>query len=1194
MPLAPLTPQIDFRLAYKLRRVAGYLRAIRFHRHGILLWSGVSLSAAALLLVQLRVPALAHLAAPALLVVFVCATIVAVVLLWRDRTSLHDAARYIGNHHPEARSALDAAVEQLPEADGQFHFLQRRVINDALRHADSTNWYRRPRFASARLLVLHLFAMLAALACSLLVLRAHRPAAASPSRSAPLIGELEITPGDVELERGSAVVIAARFPANAVPSSATLVTQRAGAPAQRASMHRSLSDPVFAFTLPNVADDTAYHIEYDSERTRTFALTVFDRPALVRADAILRYPDYTGLAERHLPDTRRLSAVTGTSLIYDFNLNKPVARAVLRAADSSEVLLELASDDRTRFRLATTIERSARYTLHLVDDAGRTNAAPNDIRIEAIENRRPELKLVFPRGDQRVSPIEELHLQAEARDDFGLQDFGIGLSIADTPPNFLSLSTKDAQASSSAGRTLDAQLSHLLALEQHNVEPDQLVTWFAWADDVGPDGQIRRTTSDIFFAEIRSLDEIFREDANGGGRNQAAGGGGGPGDDLIETQRQISIAIWKLRQQETTTSSFRTDAETLRDSQQQARRQLEELRERLEEPSARAAADEAAPLMQAAADSLSEVASTSDASKLNAAWSSARSAYQSLLRMQPRDTRVSQPQSGQGSGGRQRSREQLNELEFRDAEDRYETETSATPPPTPEEREQLQVLARLRELARRQQDVNRRLQELQTALAAAEDEAQREAIRRELKRLEDEQRRMVSELDETRQRVDRLQPGQQTQQARDQLDQTRDDMRRATEQLEQGEISQALAAGSRVEENLQRTSEDLRQQAAGRFGEQMREARRQARELTENQKETMNEFDELARGPQSLDDSEARESLAQRLDEQAQRREQLLEALRQVTEDSEASEPRLHRQLYDLLRQQNQSGAGRDLATSAEMLRRGFLEPARDQQQPVARDLEQLQRGVERAAGAVLGDELNELRFAERELEELARDLRREQQAGRSQSDAESQPAPPGGPASEPAEPPSRSSESVEASNSSPLASASTSTTPPSDSEAASRSDPANTSSNPSDTSSGGADGEGTLSDLEQLARSFGNSGRSSDTARGPLTGANFGEWADRLRTVEELVDSPELRRSLAGARTQAEEMRRVNHRNGKAPQWDMVELSIVKPLEDARAWLRQELSRRENPDALQPIDRDPVPERFAESVRKYYEALGQ
>ena len=91
---------------------------------------------------------------------------------------------------------------------------------------------------------------------------------------------------------------------------------------------------------------------------------------------------------------------------------------------------------------------------------------------------------------------------------------------------------------------------------------------------------------------------------------------------------------------------------------------------------------------------------------------------------------------------------------------------------------------------------------------------------------------------------------------------------------------------------------------------------------------------------------------------------------------------------------------------------------------------------------------------------------------------------------------------------------------------------------------------------------------------------------------MEELIESPEQRQRLANARFQAEELRRANQRDGKAPQWDLVEMGIVSPLQDARAWLKPELNRREEPGALHPIDRDPVPERYAESVRKYYEAL--
>ncbi|MCU1376891.1 MAG: hypothetical protein JWO68_4177, partial [Actinomycetia bacterium] len=934
----------------------------------------VAIIAAALVFAQRHAPVLAPYAAPSLLGIFILATAISIWFVSRDRTDVTTAAHSLARRHPEVRSVLLAAVEQRPEPSGAFHFLQRRVINDALRHSDTHNWARQPRRTARLLLLAHAVALLAALGLSVLVIRAHRPASEQTRGAAgAAVTTLEVTPGDAEFERGSTVVIVARFPAESLPPEAVLVWQREGAAVERAGMNRSLSDPVFAFTLSSVATRVAYHVEYDGKRTRSFTLSVFDRPALVRADAALDYPEYTGLADRSITDTHRVSAVIGTKLVYDFFVNKPLARASLKAIgeNETELPLEAASFERTRFRFSTTMERSARYTLQLEDASGRRNGSPIDIRIEAIENRRPELKLTFPRGDQRVSPLEEMQLQGEARDDFGLHDYGLGVSVADGPPNYLSLKPADGAP------VVQANLDHTLRLETQGVKPDQLVTWFAWADDIGPDGQRRRTTSDVFFAEVRRLEEIFREDANGGGANQPGGANGGPGAELIETQRQISIAIWKQRMKDAAAPEFSADTGTIRESQRAAQEQLATVRERLEEARARAAADEAAPLMKRTAATLDDAAKGKDSTQLDAAWNSARAAYQALLRMQPRDANVSQSRGG-GQGGSSRNRDQLNELEFRNENDRYETETQAQPPPTPQRREQLGVLARLRELARRQQDLNARLQELQTALAAAEDEAKREEIRRELKRLEDEQRQMLTDVDEARQRVNRLQPGEQRQQAQQQLERTRDDMQRASEQLAGGEVSQALAAGSRASENLQRTSEDLRKEAAGRFGEQMREARRQARELAANQQDANRQLDEMSRGQQSLDDSEKRDGLAKKFKEQAEKRDGLLENLRQVTEESEGTEPRLHRQLYDLLRQQKQSSAGNDLAASGELLRRGLIDPAREQQQSVVREFDNLQRAVDRAANSVLGDETSELRFAQKELEDLGRELQRD------------------------------------------------------------------------------------------------------------------------------------------------------------------------------------------------------------------------
>ena len=51
---------------------------------------------------------------------------------------------------------------------------------------------------------------------------------------------------------------------------------------------------------------------------------------------------------------------------------------------------------------------------------------------------------------------------------------------------------------------------------------------------------------------------------------------------------------------------------------------------------------------------------------------------------------------------------------------------------------------------------------------------------------------------------------------------------------------------------------------------------------------------------------------------------------------------------------------------------------------------------------------------------------------------------------------------------------------------------------------------------------------------------------------------------------------------------------TIVKPLSATSARVAAALSRRDSKESLAPIDRDPVPTRYSETVRRYYEELGK
>jgi hypothetical protein len=367
---------------------------------------------------------------------------------------------------------------------------------------------------------------------------------AKPGSASSLFAEeITVDPGDTQVERGTGLVITARF-GHTPPAEATLVLVSASGKTQRIPLARHLADPVFGASLPEISEDGLYRVEYGAKKTRDYKIGVFDFPALTRADASLNFPAYTSLTNQIIRDTRRVSAVEGTRLTYTLQLNKPVVSA--KFIGKEQTLTLAAQSNSIALLNDFTLTNTARYSLELVDADGRTNKNPTEFSIVVLPNRPPEVKVTFPRGDQRVSSLEEMQLQGEAKGDFGLLKYGVGFSVAGQEPQFVELGQAVA---ANEKRSFTNQVS----MEKLGVAVDEVVSYFAWADDYGPDGQVRRTFSDMFFAEVRPFEEIFRQDQSGESenqnqqRNQQGNQGGNQNTKLAELQKQIVIATWKLQ-----------------------------------------------------------------------------------------------------------------------------------------------------------------------------------------------------------------------------------------------------------------------------------------------------------------------------------------------------------------------------------------------------------------------------------------------------------------------------------------------------------------------------------------------------------------------------------------------------------------------------------------------------------------------
>ena len=1180
---------------------------------------------------------------------FVAATVGWALVIWRrwraNEPDYREVARQIEWENPKLHALLLTAVEQQPDpATGALNYLQQRVVREALEHNRRRPWasrvFERLFFARcAHALALILFV---AVLCGLWI--------ATPASRSPLIAlkqGVTVTPGDVSLERGSGLVVLARFEGN-LPAEATLVLKPLNEPERRLPLAKNLDDPVFGASVPEVKSDLAYRVEFAGRQTRDFNVTVFDYPKMERADAKVTFPKYTGLPEKTIPDTRRVSAVEGSVLEYTFFLNKPVATARLVAKDKSAVGLVADTNRANVYRLQFTLEQSRHYELQLVDDAGRTNKIPPQFVIEALKNRPPMLKLASPRGDQRVSPLEEIGFQAEASDDFGLKAYGIAYALAGQETSFVELG-KDA------GPNEKRQFTYLLPLEDLSARPDRLLSYYLWADDIGPDGAPRRTSSDMYFAEVRPFDEIFRE-----GPSMEGGGQQGAGNriqKLAELQKQIINATWKLQRQEagrTPSSQYKKDAPVVQQSQEQALEQARAMREGVDDPRAKALIENVETAMAKAVDRLSEAVDKTSTAPLPSALASEQGAYQALLKLAAREYQVSRSRGQQGGQGGEGAQRQLDQLELKEAENRYETQRQAAPQQNAEQREQLQVLNRLKELAQRQQDINERVKELQTALQEANTEEEREEIRRRLKRLREEEQEMLADLDELRQRMERPENQSRMADARQKLDQTRSEVQRASEALDNQSVPQALSSGTRAQRDLQQLSDDFRKKSSSQFADQMRQMRNDARQLAQKQEELSRNLEGLADAKQkTLSDSNERRDLAGQLAQQKAGVTNLFQEMRAVSEQSETAEPLLSKQLYDMLRQSNQEELNKSLDFSSELIQRGFLSQAGPFEQRARQNIDELKRGVERAAESVLGDDVEALRLAKRELDELSRQLEREMsQAGSNgiptneiaspgelmmrrrpgpgpQANSESQSAAPTDEqrksAGQPAPPGDREGQNQVAQNSQSQSPDSSGAKQPSSGQ-----QPGGSGSRGQD-SSPNSSGDGTQQTEQQdsaqgaqasasgpgrnnpngppgqragaggaARRNFFDRGGAEGGAEGgglnggPLTGNEYVDWSDRLRDVEEMLDLPELRGEVARIRDRARALRLDYRRHGEKPDWAVVRLRIASPLAEVRSRIAEELARRESNEAVVPIDRDPVPARFSELVRRYYEELGK
>lgn len=910
------------------------------------------------------------------------------LIRWFVRPEKFDAqqlARDVEAKNPELQSLLITAVEQKPGANG-LSYLQERVINSAVKEAVKHLWSDELTAADQKRSAIAVVAgvVCLALTCGGFVYRlinppgkpqiaATQPQAKKPEQPKAHQFEIEVTPGDTEVEKGARLVVEAKF-ATDVPEEAMLVVCNAkGEEQARQPMKLTVDGKVFGGMMGNIKADGVYRVEFEKQKSRDFKITTFVHPELISADATVTPPAYTGQPSREIKNTFKVTMMEGSKLGYRMKINKPVVSAELFADKDHLIELKPLKDEPTILEASWVPDETRKYRLHLVDDHERSCKQTPVFTVTVTKNTAPKIEVAFPKRDAKVSPLQEMALEAKVWDDVGVLKAGAVIDVADAKKEVPLPLAKAEQ-----GKKMDVKT--MLNLESEGVEPQQLVSYYFWAEDKGPSGETRRTMSDMFFAEVRAFEDIFREtepppSEEGEGKPTQT-------DQLVKLQKDIVNANWRLQRDQAggkAMPQMKADVDTVMTSQAIAQEKLDEALEKVENPKVKASLVEAKKQMQIAEKTLAQASEKLDAKALNDAMTPEQAALRFLHQAQNNEHRVTKanPKSSKGQG-QQEQKEEISMLELKQKEQRYEEEKQAGEEKTAEQQENLTVLNRLKELARRQEALAEKMKELEQQLAQAKTEDQKEELANQLKRLQDEQDQLLRDLDDLKERMEKPENAANMAEAKQQLEETRDKVNEAAEKLRDQKLAQASSAASRAQKELEKARDDFRHRTARRFTEELKSMRDQARDLADAQKKLSEEME--SQPGESKDAFDTTASLKQRLsgaqasrkiEEQKDRAAKLMEDMKRVSEQAEATEPLLHKQLYDALRAAHTLGLEENLAEASAQSRYGDRNAAQDAERRAGKAVDQLKAGVERAAESVLGNESEALRMARNELDNL-------------------------------------------------------------------------------------------------------------------------------------------------------------------------------------------------------------------------------
>ncbi len=232
-----------------------------------------------------------------------------------------------------------------------------------------------------------------------------------------------IEPGTITLEQGESFIPKINFEGEQ-PKKLSLAfkTDIEEQFRQRNPVSMDEDKTLAAFSPISLTTNGSYYFVMDGFRTKQFNVRVQLRPRLEQLSLNVIPPDYTGLdTTKYSYPFSKIQAYKGSEISLTGITNKPVAHFSVRRGTSVDSFTpSLANGDSTVFQHQWTVNSTDTLSFSMSDSAGLFNKNKFRFVVEPREDQAPFVSLLSPTDNMKMKTPENLELEYEAGDDFGL------------------------------------------------------------------------------------------------------------------------------------------------------------------------------------------------------------------------------------------------------------------------------------------------------------------------------------------------------------------------------------------------------------------------------------------------------------------------------------------------------------------------------------------------------------------------------------------------------------------------------------------------------------------------------------------------------------------------------------------------------------------------------------------------------